>query len=149
MEQEVEKAKVWMNMSLMILVLFGVMMFKSCEEIKFKMSGQQIDANFQGIQQYKGRRGSRYREVKYSFLSPEGERVAGSSRVASEWRPSGTNNTVEVTYLKSDPSVSEVTETRKSWPIFVMLGLLVFGLFTAWKFNSNVNAEMSSGKKRR
>jgi len=93
MEEEVEKAKIWMQTSLIILVLFGVMSFKSCEEMKFKMSGQQVDANFQGIQQYKGRRGSRYREVKYSFLSPEGERIAGSSRVPSEWRPTGTNNT--------------------------------------------------------
>lgn len=149
MEEEAAKAAIWMRITMGILVLFGVMMFKSCEEIKYKISGQQVNANFQGFTNQKGRRGGESLHVKYSFLSPDGESVRGASRVPLDWSPTGTNNTVEVTYLKGDPEVNKATAARKSWPIFVLLGLLVMGVLTALKFNHDVNAEMSSGKQRR
>jgi len=139
---EEETLNVWMPIALGILLVFGLMTFKSCEEIKYKISGVQVEAHVNGVQNYTGRRGSKSREVKYSFQPAEGDRVRGVSRVPIDWTPSGPSNTVNVTYLKGDPETNAATIDRSSTPIFIMLATLLALLFAGWKFNQNLNSEM-------
>ena len=75
--------------------------------------------------------------VRYSFSTPQGETISGSSRMTpSEWSQYGEGSKILVTYLPADPSLNRVSDARFV-PLLVCsyLPLIIIGLailLTGW-----------------
>lgn len=105
---------------IVVCFLFVFSCYKSCEEVKFRLSGQVTEATFTGINKQIGRRGREYYSATYVFRV-DGKNYQGDIEVEPQDEIPAT---LQIAYLPGDPMINRLVGSG-NW---VWIGLLLFFL---------------------
>ena len=107
-----------------VVLLFLLSGFKSCEELKYTMSGVVVAGSVAKVTEH-----AEYMSVKYRFRDTSGKWWKGGTRInETNWdRPE--KDQVEVIYLPNDPEVSTLVSQRSTFfpVLFAVMGLWLIG----------------------
>ncbi len=123
---------------LIVFLLFVVSAFSSCKELKYKTSGETVDARISDIYKTTSSRRrfmkSTKLKVNYVFYDEEGYPHSESDTVATDWPFKGKN--VKVEYLVGEKGSSRLvgnSETMMVWIFFTTFGILAFTGFRFYR----------------
>lgn len=131
-----------------LFVIFLVATFKSCAEIKYKISGESVVADIQEtMKSASTRRGpSKTLDVKYVFADQQGNGHMGWATVPLDWEMPE-DRKIKVTYLKSNPDTSIATAERSN--ISFIIFLVLFSVFVVFciRIWTQVQSDVKTNKK--
>ena len=149
MEDEAEQLGWSLKILGIVFILFLVAGFKSCSEIKYKMSGKQAEATIQDVMKSASRRGrpSNNLDVKYSFAAEDGSGHIGFMTVsADDWqRPE--DNKVKITYLPKSPDDSIANADRTNVWFFVFLVIVAIFIGVCVRVWSQAQSDVNMSKR--
>ncbi|MDA3959725.1 MAG: hypothetical protein PF961_02970 [Planctomycetota bacterium] len=116
------------------LVLFAFSWFKSCQELRLRLTGDTAQGQYQGVESHSGRRGNVTYTAEYTF-EVEGTSYRGGYGInLADAERELAPGTLEVTYLPSEPKTNRPSG-HGNWLwislfLFFLLACIGFGVQT-------------------
>lgn len=131
MDNEIKNLGQYIKAGLIILLFFIISGFKSCSEIKYKLSGVKTDASVVDVQKSVSTKRNRNNlDVKYSFVDTAGKNFTGYMTVPSDEWTMPESSKVNVTYVSGNPDNSIATIKRTNvWFVIFMVIFFGFAVF--------------------
>ena len=144
MDDELAKFK----SALVVFVVFCLSLFKSCEEIKYSLSGKSATGEMQKTFDSTGRRMRPMAGVVYEFRDEDGKRHTCTIKVSPS-AASEIQKSEEIIYMPSNPKINQLARTRSwLWP-GVTLAFFVVGILVVLNAVKEANEAMGGGKKKK
>ena len=137
----------YLKAGLIIFLFFIISGFKSCSEIKYKISGVKTDAVVIDVQKSVSTRRSRNNiDVKYSFADKVGANFTGYMTISGDDWQMPESGKINVTYVSSDPNNSIATSDRSN--VWFLIFLVIAFSFIAFlvKFWMQVQNDVKVNK---